>query len=135
MYLRILMKVKLNWDGVGIATSLACAIHCGLLPVIAPMLPLLGISVSHNGIFEWSMIGIAFVVGSYSLYHGYIKHHRQYSPAILFSIGFVFLITKQFFLSLETIFLTLAVIFIISAHYKNYRLSQKSKCSSPHHKH
>jgi hypothetical protein len=105
------------------------------LPVIAPMLPLLGISVGHNGIFEWSMIGIAFVVGSYSLYHGYIKHHRHLTPAILFSIGFVFLITKQFFLSLETIFLTLAVIFIISAHYKNYRLSQKSKCSSPHHKH
>ena len=129
------MNIKLNWDGVGIATSIACAIHCGILPFIAPMLPLLGVNVNHNGLFEWSMICIAFFVGSYSLYHGYKKHHHQLTPVILFIIGFTFLITKQFSLSLEYIFLSLAIIFIVSAHYRNFKLSKKSKCSSAHHKH
>ena len=129
------MNIKITWDGLGIATSITCAIHCGILPIIAPVLPLLGINVNHNGIFEWSMIGLAFFVGSYSLFHGYTRHHHKYSPAIIFSIGFIFLITKQFYLNYEYIFLTLAVLFIISAHFTNYKLSKKSKCHSPHHKH
>lgn len=129
------MKLKLNWDGLGVFTSLACAIHCAILPLLATSLPLFGINIIHNGYFEWTMIGIAFVVGSYSLFHGYIKHHQSFLPVTIFSVGFLFLITKQFFHSIEILFLIPAVILIISAHYFNYRLCQKSKCVSPHHKH
>jgi hypothetical protein len=28
------MKFNVNWDAVGIGTSIACAIHCALLPLI-----------------------------------------------------------------------------------------------------
>lgn len=129
------MNVKINWDGLGVFTSLACAIHCAILPLVATSLPLFGVNIIHNGYFEWSMITIAFIVGSYSLFHGYIKHHRSFLPIIVFTIGFVFLISKQFFTSLEIALLVPAVILIISAHYFNYRLCQRSKCVSPHHKH
>ncbi|MEO7047169.1 MAG: MerC domain-containing protein [Ferruginibacter sp.] len=129
------MDIKVNWDGLGIFTSLACAIHCAILPLIATSLPLFGINIIHNGYFEWGMISIAFVVGSYSLFHGYIKHHRSFLPIIVFTIGFLFLISKQFFASLEIALLVPAVILIVTAHYLNYRLCQKSKCMSPHHKH
>lgn len=81
------------------------------------------------------MIALAFVVGSYSLFHGYLKHHRSFLPVILFVIGFIFLFTKQFFHSVEAYFLVPAVIFIVSAHYINYRLCNRNKCSSVHHKH
>ena len=67
------MHVKVNWDGLGIFTSVACSIHCAILPLIATSLPLFGVNIIHNGYFEWIMIGIAFVVGSYSLFHGYIN--------------------------------------------------------------
>jgi hypothetical protein len=129
------MNLKVNWDGLGIFTSLACAIHCAILPLIATSLPLFGINIIHNGHFEWSMISIAFVVGSYSLFHGYINHHRSFLPLLVFTIGFLFLISKQFFTSLEIALLVPAVILIVTAHYLNYRLCQKSKCMSPHHKH
>ena len=129
------MKIKLNWDALGIATSLACAIHCALLPILISSLPVFGINIIHNSFFEWGMIALAFLVGSYSLFHGYIKHHRSYFPILLFSTGFIFLVLKQFFIELEFSFLTIAVAFIISAHFYNYRLCQQSKCSSPHHKH
>jgi len=129
------MKIKLNWDGLGIFTSVACAIHCGLLPVLIPVLPLFGVNIVHNKSFEWSMIAIAFFVGAYSLYHGFIKHHHSYRPAVIFFAGFVFLVAKQFFPSMEILFLVLAVCLIITAHFMNYRLCTKSKCSSPHHKH
>ena len=129
------MNVKVNWDGLGIFTSVACAIHCAILPLIATSLPLFGVNIIHNGYFEWTMIGIAFVIGSYSLFHGYIKHHRSLLPVAIFSVGFIFLIAKQFFAGLEIALLIPAVMLIISAHYFNYRLCQKSKCASLHHKH
>ena len=129
------MNVKVNWDGLGVFTSVACAIHCAILPLLATSLPLFGVNIIHNGFFEWTMIGIAFVVGSYSLFHGYVKHHRSLLPVTIFSVGFIFLIAKQFFAGLEIALLIPAVMLIISAHYFNYRLCQKSKCASLHHKH
>jgi MerC mercury resistance protein len=129
------MKVKLNWDALGIGTSIACAIHCALLPVLVTSLPVFGINIIHNGFFEWGMIALAFVVGSYSLFHGYVKHHRSFTPVGIFSAGFIFLVLKQFFSQYEYLFLTVAVVLIISAHYYNYRLCHRSKCASPHHTH
>ena len=127
------MSLKLNWDGVGIATSILCAIHCALLPIVASALPAL--SGIHNVLFEWGMIVLAFVVGIYSLRHGFKTHHRNYTPFYLFGIGFAFLITKQFFHSQELYFLIPAVIFMVAAHYRNYRLCKSSACHSHHHEH
>lgn len=129
------MQSKFNWDIIGIGTSVACAIHCALLPVLMSSLPVFGINIIHNLFFEWGMIAIAFVVGSYSLFHGYIKHHRSLTPVFIFSAGFIFLLLKQAFHQAEIWLLIPAVLLIISAHLYNYQLCQQSKCSSPHHKH
>ena len=129
------MNIKLNWDAMGIATSVACAIHCAILPVILTTLPIFGINIIHNLFFEWGMIALAFVVGSYSLFHGFVKHHRSFTPIIIFSVGFFFLVLKQFLHEEEYALLTIAVILIITAHYYNYRICHRSKCSSPHHSH
>ena len=129
------MNIKINWDAFGIATSIACAIHCALLPIVVSSLPIFGINIIHNLFFEWGMIALAFVVGSYSLFHGYIKHHRTLTPVMIFTAGFIFLVLKQFFADFEYLFLAIAVILIIAAHFYNYRLCHLSKCSSPHHKH
>ena len=77
------MKFKINWDGLGIATSLACAIHCIVLPLVLTSLPLFGINIIHNVYFEWAMIIIAFAVGVYALVHGYHTHHKKPLPVIL----------------------------------------------------
>ena len=129
------MKLKLNWDALGIATSLACAIHCALLPILLSTLPVFGINIIHNSFFEWGMIALAFMVGSFSLFHGYVKHHRSLLPVFIFSIGFLFLVLKQFVAPLEYGFLFIAVSLIIAAHFYNYRLCHRSKCVSAHHKH
>ncbi len=129
------MNIKINWDAMGISTSIACAIHCAVLPIMVSSLPILGINIIHNLFFEWGMITLAFIVGSYSLFHGYIKHHRSFIPVLTFSVGFIFLVLKQFFSQYEYLFLIIAVVLIISAHYYNYRLCHQSKCSSPHHQH
>ena len=115
------MKFRINWDALGIGASLACAIHCALLPLFLSSLPLFGVNIIHNIGFEVGMIVIAFCIGSYSLYHGFKKHHHSFTPLLLFIIGFIFLVVKQFFIHVETWLLIPAVFFIITAHLINYR--------------
>jgi hypothetical protein len=116
------MGIKINWDAFGIATSLACAIHCAILPLVLTSLPLFGVEIIENRWFEYLMIGIAFCVGSYALYHGRKKHHHSWLPMILFSIGMVFLVTKMIFHALQLWLLVPAVILIVTAHFLNYKL-------------
>lgn len=115
------MKFRINWDALGVATSVACAIHCALLPLVLTSLPLFGINIINNFSFEIGMILLAFCIGSYALYHGFRKHHHRWIPLIVFAAGFIFLVLKQVFIAYETWILIPAVSLIISAHYFNYR--------------
>jgi len=116
------MKFKINWDAFGIATSVACAIHCAVLPLILSSLPLFGINIIENQGFELLMIGLAFVVGIYSLYHGRKKHHHSYTPLLLFSAGIVLMIVKSISQSHALWLLIPAVIAVVTAHFLNYTL-------------
>ncbi len=128
------MDLKINWDALGIFTSIACAIHCALLPVVLTSLPVFGVNIIHNNFFEWGMILLAFIVGVYSLFHGFFKHHRTYSSIVIFCTGFCFLVLKQFYPIYETWLLTAAVSLIITAHYYNYRLCTNAT-GTAHHNH
>ncbi len=121
------MNARVNWDFFGIVTSVACAIHCAILPLAISPLPLFGINIINNAPFEWMMIGIAFFIGSYAVLHGYRKHHRSLMPFLYFSAGFLFLILKQLFHDIEFIFLASAVFFILYAHFLNYRYCRQQK--------
>ena len=120
------MPFKINWDLLGIATSMACAIHCAILPLVLSSLPLFGINIIHNTVYEWGMIFLAFIVGTYSLIHGYRAHHRNLFPLLIFISGFIFLVLKQFLPSVEFLFLCFAVALIISAHTINYLYSRSN---------
>lgn len=58
------MKFRLNWDALGIATSIACAVHCAILPLLLSSLPILGMNVIEHEGFEYFMIALAFVIGA-----------------------------------------------------------------------
>jgi len=117
----IVMKFNINWDALGIGASLACAIHCAVLPLLLSSLPLFGVNIIHNTGFEIGMILLALCIGSYSLYHGYKKHHHSFLPLSLFFTGIIFLVFKQFFIRYESWLLIPAVVLIITAHLLNYR--------------
>ena len=113
--------MKLNWDALGITASVACAIHCAVLPLFLSSLPLFGVNIIHNTLFESGMILLAFVIGAYSFYHGYKKHHHSFFPFSLFTLGIVLLVTKQLTIGYEIVLLIPAVLLIVTAHLVNYR--------------
>jgi hypothetical protein len=120
------MGVKINWDAMGIGASLACAIHCAILPLFLSSLSVWGIEIVENKNFEIFMIVLAFCIGAYSLLHGYRKHHHRLLPLLIFAGGFLFLVLKQFLVQYEYWLLAVAVLGIITAHYLNYRLCRKA---------
>jgi hypothetical protein len=117
----VLMKLNINWDALGITTSVACAIHCAVLPLLLSSLPVLGIDIIDNVFFEYFMIFLAFVIGSWSLYHGYKKHHHRLLPFVVFAAGIALLLAKQVWHQVHLLLLVPAVIAIVSAHFFNFR--------------
>src|SRR5262245_45490 len=105
---------KINYDALGIAASLACAIHCAVLPLVLTSLPIFGVNIINNVLFEFLMIGLAFAIGFYALYHGYRKHHHRVLPIILFSMGILLLFIKEALHQYHFWLLVPAVTFIVS---------------------
>lgn len=118
------MRLKINWDALGITASIACAIHCALLPLFLTSLPLFGINIIDNPRFEFGMIALTFVIGIYSLRHGFKHHHHSYKPFILFTAGIAFLFAKQVWHQWDYYLLPPAVVLIVAAHYINYKYTR-----------
>ena len=117
---------KINLDTIGISTSLLCAIHCAVLPLFFTSLPILGLEILQNKVFEYSMIAFAGCVGMYALYHGWKKHHHKKLPSLIFISGLIFLILKEVFPAVEVWLLIPAATFIVSAHFLNYHFCRKA---------
>ena len=122
---------KVNWDALGTTTSILCAIHCAILPLAVATLPVLGINIVHNAFFEYGMIGLAFLIGTWALWHGFSHHHRRLTPWFLFVGGVILLIAKQVWHSYELRILPFAVLFIIAAHVLNFRWTKSCQAYAP----
>jgi hypothetical protein len=119
------MNLKINIDFLGIWDSIACAVHCAILPLFLTTLSVFGVNIIHNFWFESGMILLAFLVGMLSLRHGFKRHHRSTVPFLLFTAGMIFLLAKQYWHVYELILLPFAVILIVAAHFFNIRFSRK----------
>lgn len=120
------LKSKFNWDALGIFTSLACAVHCAVLPLLLTSFPLFGVNIIDNFAFEVFMILLAGGIGIYSLSHGF-RHSHNFLPVSMFFGGIVALVLKQIWHESQLWFLIPAVLLILSAHLMNYFTCRKAK--------
>lgn len=118
--------IRINYDALGIAASIACAIHCALLPIFLSSLTILGLDIINNLAFEAAMIALAALIGYRSLRHGFRSHHHSRTPVIIFGIGIVLLILKQVWHERQLLFLIPAIVAIVTAHLINLRYCRKS---------
>lgn len=87
---------RMSLDTIGIGASLACAVHCALLPLLITVLPLLGSHILENEKLEYGLLSFSFVVGCLSLGRGYFRHHRRIAPLLIFAAGFALLLGGHF---------------------------------------
>jgi hypothetical protein len=116
----------INWDKFGIAASVACAIHCAVLPLFLTSLPVFGINLLQSKAFEYFMIGLAAFVGIFSLTHGFRWHHHRLVPISIFVGGIGLLVVREL-MGTHPLWATIgAVSMIVLAHYLNYRYCRKA---------
>lgn len=123
-------------DKLGVVLSVGCMIHCLLMPLVLPLLPVIGLAFGHNGYFHLIMCGIIFVNICITLVPGVLKHKR--SLALMLGIyGLLAIIAGGLAELIGHVNENRAVVItvvgsclIATAHYLNHRYT----CACLHHK-
>jgi hypothetical protein len=76
-----------GWNRAGMLVSAGCAIHCTAFPIMSVVVPALGVRYAASDRLEWGTIALTVVVGVAGHGEGYLRHHGQAGPALLFLFG------------------------------------------------
>lgn len=121
-------STQIDLDKAGATASLACAVHCALMPLVVTLLPLVGLSILADERTEWALLALSAVLASSSLGLGYREHRRRQALLVL-SLGLTALVTGR--ILEESHFETAGVIGVVlggctvaAAHFINRRLCQ-----------
>jgi MerC mercury resistance protein len=123
-----------RFDWLGTAASLVCAAHCAAMPLLAGLLPLVGLGFVASERTEWLLIGFSLGMGILSLTPSYARKHRQWRPLLLFAFGGSLIVAVRFSLEegsrLEAPTIAIGALLIAIAHLVNHRLCRS--CSACH---
>ncbi|WP_026376932.1 MerC domain-containing protein [Aestuariibacter salexigens] len=112
-------------DRIGIWTSGLCAVHCLALPVLLPIMPIIGASVFAQDWFERTILSLSMLIGFWALFVGFFKYHRQLYPVYSLALGGLVYWNKDIFgEAYEPFTIAAGAFLIIAAHVMNIRLCQ-----------
>lgn len=109
-------------DKTGMWVTTLCALHCLLLPVILPMLSLIGLSFIGEELLERVILGTSIALGLVALISGIRKHARFYPLVLLIAGGFIYWHKDSLGEMGEPIIILLGASLIVAAHWVNLRL-------------
>ena len=127
----MLTLIKKSLDKIGIAATSLCALHCLLLPIILPLLPLIGADFIGSHEFEDGVLLLTMILGFVALYSGYKRYHRQIYPFVmLFAGGFIYWQKHYFGEDIEPYLVTVGATLVVIAHVVNMKLCRRDhECS------
>lgn len=117
-------------DRLGAYGSLACAVHCALLPVLIALLPSLGLAFLAGDSFERGFVIFATLLGLFSVVWGYRRHGAVRALGLLVP-GLVLLWAGALYpplhesLLLHAIAMTAGGTLVALAHLANLRLNHR----------
>jgi hypothetical protein len=115
-------------DRIGITATSLCALHCILLPVLLPALPLLGLSFLADHAWEHVFLLITAILGTVALFSGFKKYHRKIYPFYLLFLGVViYWIKHDFSEDIQAYFIVVGASLIVAAHLINLKLCNSCK--------
>lgn len=110
-------------DRIGITATSLCALHCILLPVLLPFLPLLGLSFLASHEWEHIFLFLTAVLGTVALLSGYKRYHKRLYPFYLLYLGIaLYWIKHDYSAAVETYFIVAGGSLIVAAHFVNIKL-------------
>ena len=120
-------------DRVGITATSLCAIHCILLPVILPALPMLGLSFLADHFFEHAALLVTGIIGIIALISGFKRYHGKLYPFYFLILGvFIYWLKHDFEPSVQPYFVIVGALLIVAGHLFNLRLCKQYMVCSEH---
>jgi len=119
-------------DRIGIAATSLCALHCILLPILLPALPLLGLSFLADHTWEHIFLILTAVLGTIALFSGFKKYHKKLYPFYLLYLGVaIYWIKHDFSAEQQPYFIITGALLIVAAHFINMKLCNSCReCTS-----
>lgn len=127
-------RLQRTGDRVGVWASVACAVHCALLPVALALVPTLGLGAFALVDIDQAFVVFATVLGVTTLTLGY-RRHRGFAAWALLLAGLA-LVWANTFTALHdhsvwhAVMMTGGGLLIAAAHLMNLRLSHRSTLCS-----
>jgi len=120
-------------DRIGITATSLCALHCILLPILLPALPLLGISFLADHKWEHIFLIVTAILGSIAMLSGFKRYHKKLYPLYLLIIGVVIYWQKHDFSeAVQPLFIGIGATLIVLAHIINIKLCNSCKQCNEH---
>ncbi|MCK7553575.1 MerC domain-containing protein [Chitinophaga sedimenti] len=121
-----------KWDMISMGASLACAIHCVLLPVLFTTLPLFGMEILENVYLEVLTIMVSLIVGGRAIWRGYRLHHGRVSLLMCFLFGMGLMISGNFVHGslLEVVAKLGGAVIVVWAHFRNWQYGRSAGFSA-----
>ena len=88
-------KLTTRRDWLGIIASVACAIHCAIMPFIVSYLPALGLGFLADEFFHKVMVFVCFTIALYAFIPG-LKRHKKLTPVLFGVFGLMFISVAAF---------------------------------------
>jgi hypothetical protein len=115
-------------DRIGITATSLCALHCILLPILLPALPLLGLSFLADHAWEHVFLLITAALGTLALFSGFKKYHRKHYHFYLLFLGIgIYWIKHDFSEDIQPFFIVIGASLIVAAHIINLKLCNSCK--------
>lgn len=119
----------LDFDRLGMALSLACAIHCAAGPILIGTLALLGTHWLADERAEWTIIAVALLLGAGRLGYSFLHEHRDKRSLALFGLGAAAVLFAKTAGSpggmMEVSLMVTGGLFVAGAHAHNHRLCRQ----------
>jgi uncharacterized membrane protein len=139
MLKKILVSEK--YQKYGLYASIACAIHCTILPFFLIFIPTIGMTLFINDIFEWLLLAVSLIFNLTTICYGYTKH-KSLKTITFLGIGIVLTLVahllnehnhQHFEFNLYNLFIILGGVLICVSNYLNHKLCTNcKKCSINH---
>jgi hypothetical protein len=119
-------------DRLGMSASLACAVHCAVLPLLLAALPAIGLAWLDSAWVDWTMVALAAVI-ALRAHRGGFRLHRSCLPSGVAVAGLLAIVTTICLLkgsaSHHYVQASGAVV-VASSHFLNRHLCRNCKACS-----
>ncbi len=116
---------NINSDIWGITVSLACAVHCSMLPLLTAYGLFSGVLEHTHLWIEYAFLLASILIATFSLFKTY-NYHNNLIPLVIFGMGVLFILGGvQLHGTWELLLCTTGGLTIASAHIYNIKLNRK----------